>query len=328
MFVKKNFLTIVILFSIVFAVAMKATVFQKEPTLPAKPAPAESAAFRKYWLAGQAELNSYSLQQARNGSLNSGQAVLIFATEDFRTDTQVKSESTASADKATPVLKANIVKKFVAGLYDYALFTSVFTPINTGNSLLPVFPNTLKVSSSTQDWDGTTYTQLNLRPTGYQVRGHSYVEQEVDEDYRIDKALLEDELYNRIRLNPDKLPTGTVQLTPGAASARLRHEKLEPQSATVILRTMSAQAWFGAPAKTLAPADSLQTYTVDYTKDARKLTIVFEKAFPYRIMGWEETYNDFGKVLTSKATLTKTSQFAYREHHAPADSTLHHQLLP
>ncbi len=321
MFVKKNFLLLVIGLSIVFAVAMKATIYQKDSTPAPPPVPAESAEFRAYWYAGQAELNSYTLKQARYGSINSGSAVLIFVTEDFRTDTQVKSESPASYGKSVPVLKTNVVKKFVTGIYDYSLFTSIFTPINRSQ-----LPNTLKVSSSAQEWCGTTYLQLNLRNNGYQVLGHSYFENEADQEYRVDKTWLEDELYNRIRLNPAKLPTGEVQLIPGMTSVRLRHKKLEPQTATITLEPMAAQAWLGASAQ---PAtDSLQAYTVDYKQDARKLTIVFEKGFPHRIMGWEETYSDFGKVLTSKAVLVKTIRSDYWKHHTPADSTLRHELLP
>lgn len=321
MFVKKNFLVIVILLAIVFALAMKATVFQKDPTPPPAPVPAESAQFRAYWYAGVAELNSYKLEQARYGNINPGEAVLIFVTEDFRTDTQVKSESAASYDKSTPVLKTNFVKKFVTGIYDYSLFTSVFTPINS-----PAFPHTLKISSSAQEWCGTTYTQMNYRSTGYLVQGHSYFEKEGDEEYSINQAMLEDELYNRIRLNPGKLPIGSFQLIPSATLARLRHKKLEPQSATGTLTTIAANTWRNASSMTTG--DSLQTYTIDYPNDARQLAITFEKAFPYRILGWEETYDDFGKMLTTKATLTKTIKSDYWKHHNPADSTLRSQLLP
>lgn len=323
MLVKKNFLLIVMLLAVGFAVAVQAIILQQPVTATAGAASAESAEFRKYWFAGQAELNSYTLQQARYGAINSGQAVLIFVTEDFRTDIQVKSESEASYGKSTPVLKTNVVRKFVTGIYDYSLFTSVFTPINKS-----LFPNTLKVSNSAQEWCGNTFTQLNLRNNGYQVVGNSYFENEGDENYRVEKVLLEDELYNRVRLDPTTLPVGTVQVIPSAVSVRLRHRKMEPQSAVITLQSIGAQAWFGALAKNLTMADSLQTYSLNYTKDARKLTIVFEKTFPFRIMGWEETYDDFGKMLTSKATLFKTIRSAYWKQHAPADSTFRQQLLP
>lgn len=310
--VTKYFLLGIVLLAIVFAIAMKATIFQKEPTPPPAPAMAESQAFRDYWFGGKAEINSYQLQQAQYGSLMPGKAVLIFVTEDFRTDTQVKSESEATRDRSAPTLKSNIIRKFVTGIYDYSLFTSVFTPINN-----PVFPRTLKVSTSAQEWCGHSYIQLNLRSTGYAVSGRSYFEKEVAEDYTVAKVMLEDELWNRIRLAPDKLPTGSVQLIPGTQAARLRHQRLDPQTAEVALSAYSGTAFKG---------DSLQTYDIDYKSDKRKLSIIFENKFPYRIVGWEETYATKNKVLTSRAVLQQTIQSDYWNRNQPADSTLRRSL--
>ena len=310
--VTKYFLLGIVLLAIVFAIAMKATIFQKEPTPPPAPAVAESQAFRDYWFGGKAEINSYQLQQAQYGSLMPGKAVLIFVTEDFRTDTQVKSESEATRARSAPTLKSNIIRKFVTGIYDYSLFTSVFTPINN-----PVFPRTLKVSTSAQEWCGHSYIQLNLRSTGYAVSGRSYFENEVAEDYTVAKVMLEDELWNRIRLAPDKLPTGSVQLVPGTQAARLRHQRLDPQTAEVALSAYSGTAFKG---------DSLQTYDIDYKSDKRKLSIIFENKFPYRIVGWEETYATKNKVLTSRAVLQQTIQSDYWNRNQPADSTLRRSL--
>ena len=46
-------------------------------------ASSEESNFNKYWYAGEAELNSYTLSQARYGENHEGEAVLIFVTEDF-----------------------------------------------------------------------------------------------------------------------------------------------------------------------------------------------------------------------------------------------------
>ncbi len=310
--VTKYFLLGIVLLAIMFAVAMKATIFQKEPTPPLAPAVAESQAFRDYWFGGKAEISSYALQQAQYGSLMPGKAVLIFVTEDFRTDTQVKSESEATRDRSTPTLKSNIIRKFVTGIYDYSLFTSVFTPINN-----PVFPRTLKVSTSAQEWCGHSYMQLNLRTTGYTVSGRSYFENEATEEYTVAKVMLEDELWNRIRLAPDKLPTGSVQLIPGTQAARLRHKRLDPLTAEVSLSAYSGSTFKGG---------SLQTYDIDYKSDKRKLSIIFENKFPYRIVGWEETYASKEKVLTSRAVLQQTIQSDYWNRNQPADSTLRRSL--
>ncbi len=312
MFIQKNFLLIVLALAVVFAFAMKATVFQQPATATAKPAPLPTG-FAGYWFSGKAELNHYALKQAQYGALNPGEVVLIFVTEDFRTDKQVKSETEASRDKSVPVLKTNLIKKFVTGIYDYSLYTSVFTPIHSSTSA-----NTLKVSTSGQEWCGHSYLQLNYQNTGYQVQGKSYFEQEVDEAYKVDMATLEDELWNRIRLAPDQLPTGDIRLISGTISARLRHKRLEP---------LPANAKLDDYAGVLYPGKSLKSYTVEYPTDGRTLMIVFEGPFPHRIVGWEETYKSKDNLLTSRAVLTKTTQSDYWNHNAPTDSTLRAELL-
>ena len=317
--ITKNFLLIVLLLAVAFAFARRATVFQKEPaTKPPVVTQETPAQFRQYWFAGKAELNSYRLEQAQYGKLNPGEAVLIFVTEDFRTDTQVKSESAEGRDKATPVLKTNISKKFVTGVYDYSLFTSVFTPVSNGDDRAAAFPNTLKVSTSAQDWCGHSYIQLNYRNAGYQVSGKSYFEQDADENYTVPKALLEDELWNRIRIDPNKLPTGEFAIIPGTLSARLRHKKLEPLPAKAALADYEG---------ILFPGKLLKAYTLEYPTDDRTLVIIFEGRFPYKIMGWKEIYKSKNAILTSIAVLKKTIQTDYWNHNTPADSTLRAELM-
>ncbi len=48
--------------------------------------------FKGYWYQGKAELTRYQLEQARYGEIHSGDAVLIFVTENFLLDKQVKHE--------------------------------------------------------------------------------------------------------------------------------------------------------------------------------------------------------------------------------------------
>ncbi|GAB3891443.1 hypothetical protein [Spirosoma agri] len=315
--ITRNFLLIVLALAVVFAFAMKATIFQQPPTQ--KPTTtATSADFSGYWFGGKAELNSYTLEQAQYGALHPGEAVMIFVTEDFRTDKQVKAETPESRDKAVPVLKTNISKKFVTGIYDYSLFTSIFTPINSGIDNPALFPNTLKVSTSGQEWCGHSYLQLNYQNNGYRITGRSYFEKEVDEDYTVGKAMLEDELWNRIRLNPEKLPTGEIQLIPGTMAARLRHKKLDPLPAKLKIDNYEG---------VLYPGKFLKSYVIEYPTDDRTLTIIFESQFPHKIVGWEEIYKSKDNLLTSRAVLKKTILTDYWNHNAPADSTLRKTLL-
>ncbi len=297
--------------AVVFAFAMRATVFQNPSTASAT-TNAVPKQFSDYWFAGKAELNSYRLEQAQYGALNPGSAVLIFVTEDFRTDTQVKSETPDSKDKSVPVMKTNFVRKFNTGIYDYSLFTSVFTPINNSQ-----FSSTLKVSTSVQEWCGHSYVQLNLKSGSYEVSSRSYFEKEATDDYHVDKVVLEDELWNQIRLAHDKLPTGSLTIIPSSVSGRLRHRKLDPLAATAQKEPYAGNDFTG---------DSLQAYSVTYTADGTKFMIVYEGKFPYRIMGWEETYKQKDKLLTSRAVLQKTILSDYWNHNAPMDSTLRKEL--
>ncbi|GAA4408233.1 hypothetical protein GCM10023187_29810 [Nibrella viscosa] len=311
MFIQKNFLLIIVLLSVVFAVAMRATIYQTTPAAPT--ATAQSPAdFSAYWHTGKAELNRYTLQQAQYGAINPGEAVLVFVTEDFRTDKQVKAETDEGKGRATNVLKLNAIRKFVTGIYDYSVYTSVFTPIDR-----KLFPNTLKVSTSVQEWCGHSYLQLNYRSSGYQVSGHSYFENEVTDDYRVSKALLEDELWTLIRLTPDKLPVGAIKLIPATQSARLRHKTLSVLDATATLADYTGNTF---------PGSGLKSYTVDYKEDGHTLTILFENAFPHRIAGWEETSLSRNKPLTSRAVLQKTIQTDYWNHNTPADTVLRQSL--
>lgn len=112
--------------------------------------------FFDYWYQGKAEISSYNLQQARYGALHEGKAVLIFVTEDFSENKQVKLDHPSQAeDDAVKVMKLKLVKKFNTGIYLYSMISSIFTPVNT-----QTFPHSLKVTTTSQEWCGHTFTQL------------------------------------------------------------------------------------------------------------------------------------------------------------------------
>ncbi len=264
-----------------------------------------------HWYNGQAEISRYTLDQAQYGANNPGEAVLIFVTEDFRTDTQVKLESDAR-DKATSVLKLNSIRRFVTGIYDYSLYSSVFTPIDTIQ-----YERSQKVTMSSQDWCGQVYYQLNLDGGKYDVMQRSYFEKDATEDFSVDAVWLEDEIWTRLRMNPDALPKGETQVIPAAYAARIAGQKLEPQKAVGTLSTYAGENFMG---------NSLQQYALNYPDAQRELRIVFDKAFPHAIAGWEETYASRGKVLTTRATKTEQIRSDYWSHNAPADTTLRNEL--
>ena len=246
-----------------------------------------SPVFRDYWYQGKAEVASYQLSQSRYGELHQGKAVLIFVTEDFSRQKQVKLDYPAQAgEDKVGILKMNFTKKFNTGLYPYSMMLSVFTPIEKQQHA-----NTLKTTMSSQEWCGHVFAQMNLEDKKYKVNSFSYFEQESDQSFKLEKTLLEDELWNLIRLDHKALPEGDIKITPGLFYTRMMHQDLKPLAATAVLTA----------------SDTSMTYTLTIPEYQRTLAITFEKAFPHQILSWKESYPGMrGAMLTTTATLDKT----------------------
>ena len=264
--------------------------------------------FGSYWYQGLAELNRYELEQSRYGEIHKGEAVLIFVTEDFLEDVQVKYEGHGPRDTALSVLKLNSYRRFYTGLYPYTMMTSSFTPTRGGDSL------PLKVTTTSQEWCGSTFAQANLRGDSYELHGRSYFQQEGDWSSTIDKAVLEDGLWAQVRRDPEKLPTGELSVVPGSHYTRLVHKPYEAVAATATLSEATTDpAWSEAP---------IRIYSVEYPAHQRTVNIYFTEAFPHQIVGWEEIYPGFGPKLTTRAKLTHAMLEDYWSHHNNADTPL------
>ncbi len=254
--------------------------------------PAEQ--FNKQWNAGKAELTSYSLQQARYGEIRDGEAVLIFVTEDFSKNKLVKLDEPEKEKDKIRVLKLNMTKKFVTGIYPYSMMLSVFTPVSKNGK-----EKTLKADCSSQEWCGHTFSQLKLNGGNYNWQLHSYFEKEGEQENKLDAILLEDELWNRIRINPYTLPQGKMQLIPGLLWQRLSHSKMKKEDA--VLSLSKADTFF-------IKDTAVQLYTIHYPIAQRTLQIYFHAKFPHDILGWEESYPDGftnKKMMTTKAVIKK-----------------------
>jgi hypothetical protein len=244
-----------------------------------------SQSFKDYWYAGKSEINSYSLIQSRYGEDREGKAVLIFVTEDFSINKQVKLDNPdADGKDNVSVLKLNFTKNFVTGIYPYSMMLSVFTPIDQSQN-----SNTLKLTMSAQEWCGQTYTQANLKNNGYSIVGHSYFEKEGDQALYLKAVWLEDEIWNRIRLDPETLPVGEIEIIPGLFFSRLSHTGLDLEKAICSKEEI----------------EDLIIYSISYPEHQRSLAIQFEKAFPHRINGWVEKSVQGDNTFTTSATLDK-----------------------
>lgn len=246
----------------------------------------ESDRFKQYWYSGKAELNSYNLVQSRYGEPREGKAVLIFVTEDFSKTKQVKLDDPPKAgnDKVS-VLKLNFTKDFITGIYPYSMMESVFTPVDRRK-----YANTLKISMSSQEWCGHVFTQMNLHGNQFDVHSYSYFEQESDANFPIRKILLEDEIWNIIRLEPTALPTGDIEIVPGLFFTRLSHMKLQPEEAKA----------------SVSKSGDITSYSISIPGQSRTLTILFEEKFPHQILGWAEQFTERGVLQETRASLDKT----------------------
>lgn len=244
----------------------------------------DSDAFKNYWYAGKAEVNAYNLDQSRYGENRPGKAMLIFVTEAFSKSKQVKLDNPeAAGDDKVTVMKLNYTKNFVTGIYPYSMMLSVFTPVSRNQ-----YPNTLKVTMSSQEWCGHVFSQMSLAKNKYEVSSYSYFEQEGDTQFNTDKTLLEDELFSLIRVDPDHIPLGKIKILPGLFFTRLKHENLKPVEVTL----------------SKVDKDTETIYKVQF--EERLLTIRVANDFPHKILGWEEEFVEGGKKMYTKATLDKT----------------------
>ena len=78
--------------------------------------------------------------------------------------------------------------------------TSVFTTIDHNQ------PETQKLSFSSQEWCGQTYMQFNRKGSKYLVNGHSYFQNEGDQEFKVSGEQLEDALWTQLRIAPKSLP--------------------------------------------------------------------------------------------------------------------------
>lgn len=220
---------------------------------------------RDFWFNG-AEISSFELSQSRYGKDHPGHAELIFVTEPFLLEKQVKNESGKA--ESTDILKLNALTTYNTGIYSYRTMTSTFRPI-----ALDKFPHALKSNTSVQDWCGQAFQQYNFKNAGWSVQLRSYFEQEADQDFALPSAYLEDELWLTLRLDPKKLPTGETEIIPGAIFSRFSHKEIAVSSAKAVLEE----------------SDESSTYTLTYPSLNRTLAITFDTAFPHIIRKWTET---------------------------------------
>lgn len=277
--------------------------------------PEEEEVFRSYWYDYGAEISRFELEQARYGEIHQGHAVLIYVTEPFLPDIQVKADSEVSRQKSIPILKLNFIKRFNTGIYDYSMMKSVFTPVFKENQQ---YNKTLKVTTTRQDWCGHVFIQYNLNGDNYKVLQNSYFEKEGDRTTVIPAVNLEDEIWTRIRMSPETLPLGEIEMIPGSFFTTLRMTGIGVEKAIAELSNIEDDD------------GKISKYTITYPSLNRSLSISFSHDFPHDILSWEETYTsgsgENAKELTTRARRTNKLMIDYWNKNSVKDIALRKDL--
>lgn len=299
--IRGNFLFICIILACLFAVFKKATIFQIEKptntTAPLEDNPlAKNQAFQQYWNTGLSELSTYELTQTMDTSQQKGQIQLVFTMVDF--DTKKRMQTTSSDKSAsTTVLKQNLIQKIPSGVYEYSLTNSTFTPTN-----YVVFPHALKLEYTKQNKRGHEYSQLNWKGQTFLYEAKSDFRAKTQQDTSVKTAWLEDEIWNRIRLNPQTLPDGEIEMIPSLEYLGSTNQKVEAISCKTTLEEQTDSL----------SKQVLKNYTIEYPEKHRKVSIIFESQFPYKILSWESSFEQNGKLNTTKARLVQSMQVALK----------------
>ena len=260
---------------------------------------------KEYWYDGNAEISSYKLSQARYGEIHDGTATLIFVTEPFSKTSNTKADYPNQNN--IPVLKLNMNKKFNTGIYPYSMMNSTFFPFEKENT-------SLKIASSMQEWCGMTYVEMKNKEDHFIFNFNSYFEGASFQNKKIKKTILEDDLWSLIRLNPELLPTGKLEIIPSLFFLNSKHKPF---------KSYAGEA-------TLEKSESSTAYKIAYPKINRTLQINFESSFPYKILSWEESHDSgYGKnkkTLITKALLMKTIKVDYWNKNSTKDSIWRNKL--
>lgn len=254
---------------------------------------------------GKAELCTYEVDRARYDTNHSGETVLIFVQEPFLPDQQVKSDNWKE-EETVPVLKMNRIDRFVTGIYDYSIFTSVFTPLKGYD---PMYP--LKITMSAQDWCGQSFVQLN-NDDGFVLQSNSYFQSEGDTTLPVEYVCTEDNLFNIIRIDTSLVPVGEFKMLPSMSFIRTNHISLSPVNAN------------GA----ISRIDKTIVYTCEMPSIRRSIRVFIDTEKDNQIIKWTETYPTVmdGQLRTSTYRLKGLSRLPYWELNAAKDTVFRDTL--
>ena len=264
--------------------------------------------FWSHWGDSRAELNSYKLELPRYGENREGSTVLIYVTEDLGKQSQVKVDRPLAKGQKVKVLKLNQTRRFVTGIYDYAVMLSVFSPLSAweiGGQSYPV-ATPIKLSMSSSEWCGNFYQQINARPEGYINQVHSYFDGEGDSlsTLAADSSLIfEDNLLVRVRELLQPFTGGAYQMLSSTLYSRFSHEAIKKVTAEIKREVLTNKV------STVLGDLPAVLYSVKTPQRAYKIWV--ENQHARRILKWHVKFLTGEKGLTERATLLSSFRSQY-----------------
>lgn len=278
------------------------------------------AEFAPFWSDGKAEISAYKGTQLRYNEVRPCTSVLIFVTEPFHAEKQVKADAPEGGTSPyTSVLKLNHTKRFQTGIYTYSLMTSVFTPFQPavvqGTEYSPAAP--LKITFSAQEWCGMVFHQLNrLQDKTMRSQSKSYFEREGDRDETLkadEKTLFGDDAFIAVRELLKPLPAGTVTFYHTLEHARIMHKPLASEEISIAKKD-AIMRFRGTNAEVM-----------EWTLTGKEFVWMFtvEKQYPRRILSYQ--FSEGGQVV-EKAALQESMRLPYWKLNANGDESYLQEL--
>lgn len=271
-FIRNNFLAICITLAVIYAFAKKATIFQQESKPKVETILSinqeTNKTFTDYWKNGKIEITKYDLKE---DSISVGEGSLTFSIYYVEGVNKTDSIQTLHSDFSGKIHQEK---------YDYSAMTSTYLPLN-----LTVRPHAMKVINSVQEPTESSFLALSQIPKYYEMIAKNTFKEKTKEHFVLERKNLEDELWAKIRINPNDLPTGDIEIIPSFAFWQSVRKSPNIYEAKAELKDYVGTEFTGK---------KLKIYTLDYPDLKRNLSIVFEGAFPFEIVGWKRVSE--GKV--------------------------------
>lgn len=264
-FIRNNFLAICITLAVVYAFAKKATIFQQESKPKVEtvvPINQETnKTFTDYWKKDKIEITTYELKE---DSILVGEGSLTFSIDYVEGVNKTDSIQVLHSDFSGKIHKDN---------YDYSAMTSTYSPLNQ-----TLRPHATKVINSVQEPAINSFLELSQIPKSYEIESYNTFKEKTKKHFILERKNLEDELWAKIRMNPNDLPTGDIEIIPSFAYWQSVKKSPNIYEAKAVLKDYLGTEFTGK---------KLKIYSLEYPDLKRNLSIVFEGNFPFEIVGWK-----------------------------------------